>query len=151
TEDERLSWVVGANYLSLDYKFHNNQFFTVQPVGPLPAYGNLGNNLVEKEEIETTGLFGSIRYSVVDGVSVGLEGRYHDDDITSIPSGGGAQLNESFTKFLPRVTADWEVSDKTMLYASYSQGNLPGGFNTSVATLTDAQKEELATVAPNAN
>lgn len=147
--DDRMTWMVGANYLSLDYTFHNNQFFTVVPAGPLPAYGNLGNNLADKEEIETTGWFGSLRYLIVDGWSVGFEGRYQKDEITSIP-GGGASLSASFYKFLPRVTTDWEINEQTMVYASFSQGNLPGGFNTSVATLTPAQAAELAVVAPGA-
>jgi len=151
SSDDRLLWMVGANYLSLDYKSHLNQTISVPPIPALnlPAYSNFGNNLASKEEIETLGLFGSIRYYVVKNISLGFEGRYQKDDVKAIPGGSASSMSESFTNFLPRLTADWEISDETMLYASYSEGNLPGGFNAALSSLNANQLAELAVLNPS--
>jgi iron complex outermembrane receptor protein len=44
----------------------------------------------------------------------------------------------------------YQPSDYTTLYATYSQGNLPGGFNPQVAQLDAVQLAELAVLAPDA-
>jgi iron complex outermembrane receptor protein len=50
---------------------------------------------------------------------------------------GGAEIDlvAEFTAWLPRVILDYKLTDDTLLYASYSKGNNPGGFNPEVIQL----------------
>jgi outer membrane receptor protein involved in Fe transport len=41
--------------------------------------------------------------------------------------------DETFDSFSPRVTLDWQWSDRNMLYALYAEGTKPGGFNSATA------------------
>ena len=50
--------------------------------------------------------------------------------------------------FLPRIIVDYSVKGNGLLYGSYSEGNLPGGFNSNVAALTPMELAELRTIDP---
>jgi outer membrane receptor protein involved in Fe transport len=49
----------------------------------------------------------------------------------------------TFKATLPRVTANWKVDRGLSLYAQYSQGNAPGGFNPIGAPISVVKEEKL--------
>jgi iron complex outermembrane receptor protein len=52
---------------------------------------------------------------------------------TARPFGGAeVPLSGEFKATLPRVILDYKLNENTMFYASYSEGNNPGGFNPEV-------------------
>ena len=56
--------------------------------------------------------------------------------LTAQPFGGAeVQLEAKFKAELPRVILDYKMTEDTLLYASYSKGNKPGGFNPEVVQL----------------
>lgn len=142
--DEKLDWSVGANYF--DQRFTNNGEFIVPP-----TFFAFGGGEPEEENIETFGVFGSLTYAFTDRLSLTFEGRYQSDKVQEeedITDETEPPLKGTFKNFLPRAIINFQVTPETLLYASYSQGNLPGGFNGEVAALTAEQLTELRGIEP---
>ena len=59
-------------------------------------------------------------------------------------------LNASFTSFSPRVSLDYQITDDTLLYALFSRGYRPGGFNSGLVTSSAATIEALKAAVPSA-
>ena len=81
-----------------------------------------------------------------------LEGRYQEDRIVATQEVDGTSTavtpfinrqEETFTKFLPRVTGRYAISDTLNLYGSFAQGNKPGGFNSYPANANAASLAAL--------
>ncbi|WP_246218561.1 TonB-dependent receptor [Parasphingorhabdus halotolerans] len=83
-----------------------------------------------------------------------VEGRYAEEKVeqSSIARNAGgpavAPVNvaATFKKFSPRILLDWKVSADNLLYASFAQGQKPGGFNgvTAIqAGVPSYQEEEV--------
>ena len=98
---------------------------------------------------KTKGIFGSIGYQITEQFSVDLEWRYQKDKVTVIlpgatdlsgfpapvavfGTGNGAELGQQFNKFLPRVTLQYQPTDETNLWGTFSRGNTPGYFNADI-------------------
>lgn len=147
--NDRLNWAVGASYV--DVKINrlgansSNLFSTV-------VFGDAFRTEPFARGAETLGFFGSLEYELVDQLSLTLEGRYQEDTIidedvnVDVPGLSPATLSN----FVPRVTLRYEPSDATTVYATYSQGNLPGGFNPEVAELDDVQLADVLSRVPSA-
>ena len=120
-DQTRFSWLLGANYF-----WQKNQSTTLCdcPFGQLSFGG--GDN-----RVETKGIFGSISYDITDQLELNLEGRYQWDEITggSLATGLDPNLNNTFKNFLPRVILDYKPTEDMTVYATFSRGSQPGGFN----------------------
>ena len=88
-----------------------------------------------------TALFGMISYEINDAWGITLEGRYADEKIKSHatvqnlgePIREEEFMSASFDSFNPRVTLNWHLTDTSMMYLLYAEGNKPGGFNNTYA------------------
>ena len=91
-------------------------------------------------------VFGQIGYQISEEIAFDFEFRYQKDEITvrlpgadtldgfpapvqALGTGNGGELGDSFNKFLPRITLQYQPSDETNLWATFSRGNTPGYFN----------------------
>lgn len=102
------------------------------------------NFLDQTDEINA--VFFALRYDFMDGrANVSFEGRYAEEDKESIDvlSGGRVQ-NGSFDAFTPRISAEYQLSDDSMLYASVAKGVKAGGFNGFTASTTPLTEDEQA-------
>ena len=140
--ESRLDWSIGANLVDIERLttggFYDGvlNFWFAGAFGPATVTG-----------AETVGVFGTLDYQINDQWSVRVEGRYQEDEISddTVNAGLPAPISPAkFDKFLPRVVVDYKPNENTLLYANYSVGNLPGGFNPEVAELDSAQLAELA-------
>lgn len=144
--DDRLTWSGGVNYFYEEF-VSNGDFL----LGSGSAFGD-GN--FDVEEISTLGFFGSLDYDLTDKLSASVEGRYQIDEISN---DGNQQVQNdltqktTFKKFLPRVTVDYQMTNDTLVYAQFAQGNLPGGHNSAVAALSAASLAELRVIEPSAS
>ncbi len=133
--DDKLTWTVGGNYLDIDILtaggFYDGilDFWFSGVIGPANATG-----------AKTKGIFTTLDYQINEQFQLIFEGRYQDDEITNAAVTNGVA---SFDKFLPRVVLNYTPNDDTLLYANYSVGNLPGGFNAEVAELDAEQLRQL--------
>ena len=142
-QSDKLLWSVGANYFEQELTTSG----TFGTFGGFP-FGT-GNNR-DGEEITTTGLFGSISYQLSDQFRATLEGRYQEDevvedgDVTDTTPG----LEETFSNFLPRLIVEFTPVEGRLFYLSYSEGNLPGGFNNDFIELNQADRDIIVGIQP---
>lgn len=115
---------------------------------PAPAF--------PEENIENRAIFGSVAFDITERLTVSLELRRKEETLEAATSFiqkappmdssmpelaiatarpfGGAEIpaNGKFKATLPRIIVDYALSDATMLYGSYAEGNYPSGFNPDV-------------------
>lgn len=144
--DGLIDWQVGANYF--DQRFTNNGEFIV------PAFGRFafGGGEIAQEEANTIGVFGSAQINFTDQLSLTAEARYQVDEISNDNdlSDNVAFFDSTFKSFLPRVILNFEPTPDTLVYASYSEGNLAGGINREVAELSPTELQRLEVIQPGA-
>lgn len=123
-----------------------------------------GFDTVAETDVTTNlALFGLVEFDVTDRLTIGGELRIARDEIGTRPgasyrlgdlfpgatdpdriiAGSGAVRNAVFNSVLPRITVDYEIDDQTLVYAKYSEGNSPGGFNSLDAPSTTFDEESL--------
>jgi iron complex outermembrane receptor protein len=101
---------------------------------------------------KTEGAFFGLGYDITSRLTLNVDGRYQVDHLYAYaapagvtltsnvfaPAGfytGGTLLKEgTYKNFMPRTILKFDVTPKTMVYASFSQGINPGAFNTSFLT-----------------
>ena len=105
-----------------------------------------------KRDTEHWSVAGSIGYDITDALRLTVEGRYLDESIkysgraedvsffslfgqdpnfgSFLGPGMMTQNKVDGSKFLPRVTVDWEINDEQMVYAYAAKGFKPGGVST---------------------
>ena len=82
-------------------------------------------------------------FDITDNLTVILEGRFVEDKLikgNAVAGTGTTRLEETFDDFLPRAILRWTPSDNTTLYASWSEGQIAGDFNTFYAQADDREK-----------
>ncbi len=143
---DKFDWSVGASYVDIDILGVSG---TASFFGPTITFGDIFRTSPFESGATTTGVFGSIDYRFTDKWAVTLEARYQEDELRNADFDdiSPAKINNT----LPRLTVKYEPSDSTTLYATYSEGNLPGGFNPEIASLDSAQRAELEALAPGSD
>jgi outer membrane receptor protein involved in Fe transport len=90
------------------------------------------------DNIRNFAIFGSVQYDLTDQFSITAEGRYQEERIRTFAQSASAQAGnigaplqaeDTFKKFMPRVTLSYQVTPDNLLYAVYAEGQKPGGFN----------------------
>ena len=100
----------------------------------------------------TDAVFGNVRYSFAeDRARISLEARQTWIDVAFFDNVANlVPQQESFSNFTPRITAEYDLSEDSMVYVSAAKGVKAGGFNGFVAgplTLIEAEQ----TFAPEKN
>lgn len=122
--DGPLQWIVGG-YVA-DYK---------QVFGR--SRGAIALDPPNRRKVENIAGFGQLSWDITDQFNVSAEGRYQREklerrDFTTnqvVVLATGARAESKFTKFLPRVTAQFKPTPDLTLYAQWAKGNKPGDFN----------------------
>jgi iron complex outermembrane receptor protein len=157
-QDQAFRYSIGVNYFDVEYIQAGNGGINIwgsdggvtQTINGVVTPGpmTLGNNEFPAEAGETIGVFGSLAYDFTDDLTLDIEWRYQEDSIsqdnTRTP---GIDFEDKFTAFLPRVTLSYDPTEEATVWATYSEGNIPGFFNTDLAPLTasDFAKVSAAT------
>ena len=111
-----LRWLAGVAWFDEDFNIARIRNFR-QP----PAF----------KTSTTFSVFGSVSYEISDKLTLGLDGRYQGEEIElNIPESSRSQ-SDDLDSFLPRVLAEYQVDDATLLYFTAAKGNKPGNFNAS--------------------
>lgn len=145
----KFNGVIGVSYLKT-LVWNDLVAITNEIVSGTPRVPQAG-----KSTVETNGVFFGATYKFTDTFRVTAEGRYQIDDVTGYtgatsivvsPSVANAfgiaagpypaiskLVEEKYKNFLPRVIAQYDITDDVMGYASYSKGVNVGvnTFNTS--------------------
>ena len=148
--DGDLAWSLGGNYVDIQI---NNKATTANTRGFAFFFGSAFTP-VDETGAKTPAVFGTIDYQITEEFSIIAEGRYQVDEISNVQINAGLATPISpakFKKFLPRVILNYEPNDDTLLYANWSVGNLPGGFNQQVGQLLPPELAILQALAPGAD
>ena len=148
--DNRLRWSLGASYFDVDYVQHGNGGVGVscpdggcgQIIGGVFVPGPIVSGVegFPKESGTTAGVFGSVGYDLTDALTVDFEWRYQEDEIgQEFRDGSGLSFTDTFYSFLPRITLSYSFNDENTLWATYSEGNLPGFFNADIGNLEPSE------------
>ncbi|MDX2223119.1 MAG: TonB-dependent receptor [Rhodospirillaceae bacterium] len=133
--DQPLRWTFGGNYLA-----------GRSPGGSVYGLSVLGPGFfaaITQQKIDTPAVFGGVYYDFTPELTLSAEARYQWDKIKQIPKiGANGQpvpattptLQETFKSFSPRVSLDYKFAENSTLYALFSRGYRPGGFNAILAT-----------------
>lgn len=157
--DRALRWSLGV-YSGSDKTTPLKKYLEITEVGP--------DVLDAIYEVENLAVFGGAEYDFTDRLTVSLEGRWQRDEVTQtaqsyrvsdffspaaiaalrspLPSqvvGADDVRNAVFETFLPRVSLTWKHAPGVNLYAQYSMGNSPGGFNIVTAPVATYDEERL--------
>ncbi len=149
-QDERFRFTLGFNYLDAH-----------SPGGTV--YGNLifgpfFTATITQRDVETPAVFGAAYYDITPELTLGVEARYQWDKIsetplvptTGIPIANPTTLSNTFKSFSPRVTLDYNYAEDSTVYALFSRGFRPGGFNSTLQTANQATLDALQAVVPDA-
>lgn len=88
-------------------------------------------------DIRNWALFGAASFDLTETLTLSVEGRYAEEKVeqTTIARNAGdppatpVSVGTTFKKFSPRVLLGWQATPDNLLYASFAQGQKPGGFN----------------------
>jgi iron complex outermembrane receptor protein len=121
---KRLRATAGASYFGFKNPITAN--FGLQNSGRLNGGGG---GLVA--QTNTPAVFGGLYFDVTDKLKLSAEGRYQWDGVIQQQQFPAVtqKLRRIFTSFSPRVTLDYTVAPGSLLYATFSRGYRPGGFN----------------------
>jgi iron complex outermembrane recepter protein len=154
-QDQAFRYSVGVNYFDVDYIQAGNGGINIWGsdggvtigIGGVPVAGphTLGNTEFANESGQTIGVFGSLAYDFTDDLTLDFEWRYQEDKIgQDNPTTPGIDFEDKFTAFLPRVTLSYDPTEESTIWATYSEGNIPGFFNTDLAPLTQADFDAVS-------
>lgn len=148
-DDQRFRWLAGVYYLEQDlYERDPGGIFGYDlgffaPLGQQPGQIAVlaGPRVIVDREIENSAVFGSLSFDMTEKLSFSLEGRYQVDDLTdTVNRDTGETYSGDTTSFLPRLIAEYQLSDDVLLYAVAAQGLRPTTINSQYAGRTDAEK-----------
>lgn len=160
TFNDKLFWAISGNYY--DAEFANTLTFIRSPsdTGGF-AFGNGSATL---RDAQNYGVAVQLGYDITDQLSISFDGRYNFDEIRQLngyipegslqPAAPGTDPAGSpgkFENFLPRVTLDYKPFDGSLVYFTYAEGNLPGGFNTQFAGLNATEQADVLAILPDAS
>ena len=94
----------------------------------------------------TPAIFGGLYFNVTDRFKLSGEARYQWDEIMQqqVWQVETQKLTNTFKSFSPRLTAEYTLPNNSLLYATYSRGYKPGGFNASLLSLTPYALAQLS-------
>ncbi|MDX2225035.1 MAG: TonB-dependent receptor [Rhodospirillaceae bacterium] len=155
-QDRRLTYSLGGSYFKADFVQQGNGGLNVwgqdggvtqavlNPNPPpativLPGPHPFMQTNFPQEGGKTLGVFGAVGFDITEMITIDFEWRYQSDRVTqddrTLP---GTDFTDKFKSFLPRATLSFQPVEETNLWATYSEGNLPGFFNSDLAALSQA-------------
>ena len=155
--DEPFQWILGAYFYheELTERFQTTSapglvpLDTVLPPGAVPGGGGVGQTRIAGHDVDSAALFVQLSYEISDKLSVTGGVRYTRDEKEQFREIGGSvditnnlefmtgaigprapdSGETSFSEVSYRFSADYELSDDSLLFASYARGYKSGGFD----------------------
>ncbi len=105
--------------------------FQLPPLGLDPLVGPLDPDTGTINEDEVMAFYGLAEYDITSAITVSAEIRYTEEEKVTIGTSRGQRVtqSETFEYWTPRFSADWQVTDESLIYASAAKGVKAGGFN----------------------
>ncbi len=168
--NRRLRYGVGLSYFKADYQYNGqggyvcfdcqsppgytaqnpggDPFLTALFGGPNavipgpPWFGTLGTFPIE--HADTRGALAYVSFDILNQLTLDLEVRRQKDTLEQEPQFPGNVFKQSFTNTLPRGTLSFKPVPGTVVWATYSKGNLPGSFNQQLSSQPPSVLAQIA-------
>ena len=154
------SFLVGGFYLNGNEAFHNNRFDLFVPTAPpTPKIVIPVSNQNARVDKEIFAGYGELTFQATDELVITAGGRYtrerqraFTDQAIFAPGAGQTKVpnlveypggSVVFSKFTPRVTARYEVTPSSNVYASWGRGFKSGVINTTNYTIAPVKPEVI--------
>jgi len=139
-----LNWVLGAFYMNTTDVYH---FDTNTPTAA-DGYGAPFNRLFDtRNNLKSYALFADATYEVADRLFLTAGGRYSINkpylDYQLIPSNATGSGGVTFKNFSPRAVVRYELTPRSSVYASYTQGYKSGTLPGSGFSLNPINPEKI--------
>jgi outer membrane receptor protein involved in Fe transport len=129
-QQERLRGLAGIYYYNRKSKTRGRTLGGNQVTG---AFFFEDGRDFNRQFIKYKAAFAQAEYDITDDLTLGVEARYAQDKrgipVTPFNAQTSRPVRSSSKTFTPRVSLDYKVNDDVLLYASFAEGVLPGGFN----------------------
>ena len=171
--DNKVDWTVGLYYTDQDSDLGQNSYLVgympylnAYPYGCAPpdfGWYCIGPYTTEQDflfrrsqKYEEKAIYGEATINFTDDLRLTLGGRYFDNDVdvdafVNVPiyalfaPPGTAAESDSDSDFLFKANMAWDMSDNSMLYATFSQGYRHGGSNAVPTTGKYGESPEFFT------
>jgi iron complex outermembrane receptor protein len=141
-EDQPLRWTIGSNVVRTK---DITQLWFVESFPPLNGAVSPNPDKVPGEVgAHTLGIFGGLYYDPIKEVTLSAEIRNQADKRQDQSAVTGQYLEEEFRSWSPRVSAEYKPTSDLNIYASYSAGVRPGGFNSGLVGLPQRLLTQIA-------
>jgi len=148
---KRLRGMLGVNY------FDEESFGDVD--GGIGLVTNLlgvpsvaaGGGSVEAGKTDTSAVFASVEYDLLDNLTLSLEGRYQDIEAETLQGtypGPYAKSKNSRNDTSPRFLVTYKPFEGTTLYANYGEASLEGRLNTGYSIRTPEEQAVIRDLVP---
>ena len=149
--DQSLRWIAGVYYIETERALHTRAFVDLASLLGLDAEqqaAQIDNGIVlvdlnEDNDNTAWSVFGQVEYDLSDRLTAQLGLRYDRDDRDQLDINSGAERSEEFDAWQPKLSLNYEVSENTLGYATYSTGFRSGGFNAPTVSVTQFEDEYL--------
>jgi iron complex outermembrane receptor protein len=135
--DSRFKWIIGAYYLWLDSAYNPATFSGEE-------FGGINAQLYGQQNTNSHSEYAQASFDVMPRLTLTLGGRYTRDWVaadgrTDVAAPGGSPVlvhgveaggGTAFTKATYRAALDYQITDSSMVYASWSTGFKSGVYNT---------------------
>jgi len=153
----KLDWLVGVFYLDTDIEITIREEVDVDRDGVLSGYaltnpeiffpGNDRGFISDSNpKRESLSFYGQTTYPFSDTVRLITGLRYTDDEVESTVANffttDPSFINPSTEDVTGRIAVEWDSSDDTLVYASYTRGLKPGGSNLTFSEGSEALVRE---------
>jgi iron complex outermembrane receptor protein len=151
----KLDWIVGVFYLDSDIEITIREELDVGRDGVLNGYattfpevfgGDRGFISDSTPQRESLSIYGQTTYPISDALRLITGLRYTKDEVESTVSNFFSPfpsfINPKTEDLTGRIALEWDVSEDTMTYASYTRGLKPGGSNLTFSEGDDALVRE---------
>lgn len=132
-QDRSFRWMLGGNVLTAQQE--SSDIFGIGVTGP-----SFFSTYVKYAPV-TTAVFGALYYDFTPALTLSGELRDQRDDVRQdvLGSSAGVYLNptrkysQAFLSLSPRITLNYKFADHSLVYALWSRGYRPGGFNLTLS------------------
>ena len=115
-DEGQFRWLAGVSYFDEDFNTARIRNFRRPP---------------SFKTSTSMSLFGSVSFEVSDQLTLSFDGRIQGEEIELTVPESGRDQSDDFDSFLPRLLAEYQLDEDTLLYFSAAKGNKPGNFNPS--------------------
>lgn len=123
--NDRVDWTAGIYFNNFEV---DRQFAYGFPDNPTQIV-----NLLSYTESDLWAVFAGVNLFITDAMTLNMEARYSSDTrnalLENVNSGAVRELEETFDDVTYRVSLDYNLARRSMVYVSIAEGTKSGGFN----------------------